>query len=123
MKKSDLIARLSQRFPGLSATDMRVSVELILQGIAEALSAGQRVEVRGFGSFDLAYRRPRLGRNPRTGEPVSIPAKASPHFKAGKNLRQRVAIEANQPHPRKKYRLDELMAQIPHGTPVGREIL
>lgn len=132
MKKSDLIARLSQRFPGLSATDARVSVGLILQGIAEALSAGQRVEIRGFGSFSIAYHRPRVGRNPRTGEPVPVPAKASPHFKAGKDLRRRVVERAIQHTPRKRYRLDELMAQIPPGTrfkeidwgpPVGQEIM
>jgi len=132
MKKSDLIARLSQRFPVLSATDARVSVELILRGIAEALSVGQRIEVRGFGSFDLVYRRPKAGRNPRTGEPVPIPAKALPHFKAGKDLRQRVDVQANQPLPRKRHRFDKLTAQVPPGTrfkendwgpPVGQEIL
>lgn len=131
MKKSDLIARLSQRFTGLSATDAQVSVEHILRAISDALSVGQRVEVRGFGCFDLIYRRPKIGRNPRTGAPVSAPAKALPHFKAGKDLRQRVDAQANQPLPRKQHRLDELMAQVPPGTrfkeidwgpPVGREI-
>lgn len=131
MKKSDQINQLCHRFSGLSATDTQVSVEHILRAISEALSAGQRIEVRGFGSFSIAYHRPRLRRNPRTGEAVSVPAKASPHFKAGKDLRQKVATKANQPHPRKRYRFDELMAQIPPGTrfeeidwgpPVGREI-
>jgi len=132
MKKSDLIDRLSRRFPGYSATNAQVSVECLLQGITAALSAGRRIEVRGFGSFTIAYHRPKVGRNPRTGEPVSVPAKASPHFKAGKDLRRSVAGKAIQHSLMKRYRLEDLIAQIPPdtrfkefdwGTPVGREIM
>lgn len=74
----------------LSAKDAYASVECILDAISAALVKGDRVEIRGFGSFGLNYRPPRIGRNPKTGESVSVPAKYSPHFKAGKEMRERV---------------------------------
>ena len=90
MTKSELIARLAERFPQLVAKDADCAVKMILDAMAEALVRGDRIEIRGFGSFALNYRPPRVGRNPKSGEKVSVPAKWVPHFKAGKELRERV---------------------------------
>jgi len=90
MTKSDLIARLVQRFPQLVAEDAELAVKAILDAMSEALIKGNRIEIRGFGSFSLNYRPPRIGRNPKSGEKVSVPGKWVPHFKAGKDLRNRV---------------------------------
>ena len=90
MTKSELIARLAVRFPQLAAKDADFSVKMILDGMVAALERGDRIETRGFGSFDLNYRPPRIGRNPRSGEKVEVAAKYVPHFKAGKELRERV---------------------------------
>jgi integration host factor subunit beta len=90
MTKSELIARLAQRFPQLVAKDADLSVKVILDALAETLAKGERIEIRGFGSFSLNYRPPRIGRNPKTGVKVEVPAKFVPHFKAGKELRERV---------------------------------
>ena len=84
MTKSDLIAQLAERFPQLVAKDADLSVKMILEAMAEALSNGDRIEIRGFGSFALNYRPPRVGRNPKSGEKVNVPEKWVPHFKAGK---------------------------------------
>jgi len=96
MTKSELIARLAERFPQLVVKDADLSVKMILDAMTEALAKGDRIEIRGFGSFSLNYRPPRTGRNPKTGEKVQVPAKHVPHFKAGKELRERVdeALEA-----------------------------
>ena len=90
MTKSDLIARLAERFPQLVAKDADLAVKMILDAMSEALSKGDRIEIRGFGSFSLNYRPPRVGRNPKSGDKVDVPAKWVPHFKAGKELRERV---------------------------------
>ena len=90
MTKSDLIAQLAERFPQLVAKDADFAVKMILDAMSEALVRGDRIEIRGFGSFALNYRPPRVGRNPKSGEKVSVPAKWVPHFKAGKELRERV---------------------------------
>ena len=90
MTKSDLIARLAERFPQLVAKDADFAVKMILDAMSEALVRGDRIEIRGFGSFALNYRPPRTGRNPKSGEKVSVPSKWVPHFKAGKELRERV---------------------------------
>jgi integration host factor subunit beta len=90
MTKSELIARLAERFPQLVAKDADFAVKMILDAMSEALSQGDRIEIRGFGSFALNYRPPRVGRNPKSGEKVSVPEKWVPHFKAGKELRERV---------------------------------
>jgi integration host factor subunit beta len=92
MTKSELIARLAERFPQLVAKDADLSVKMILDAMSEALAKGDRIEIRGFGSFSLNYRPPRVGRNPKTGAKVAVPAKYVPHFKAGKELRERVDI-------------------------------
>ena len=90
MTKSDLIARLAERFPQLVAKDADFAVKMILDAMSEALVKGDRIEIRGFGSFALNYRPPRTGRNPKSGDKVSVPEKYVPHFKAGKELRERV---------------------------------
>ncbi len=90
MTKSELIARLAARFPQLAAKDADFAVKVILDALTDALARGDRIEIRGFGSFTLNYRPPRLGRNPKSGEKVQVPAKYVPHFKPGKELRERV---------------------------------
>ena len=90
MTKSELIARLAAHFPQLVASDAELAVKMILDAMTRSLSSGQRIEIRGFGSFGLNYRPPRVGRNPKSGEKVQVPAKYVPHFKAGKELRERV---------------------------------
>jgi integration host factor subunit beta len=90
MTKSELIARLAVRFPQLVAKDADYAVKMILDAMIEALTRGDRIEIRGFGSFALNYRPPRIGRNPKSGDKVQVPAKYVPHFKAGKELRERV---------------------------------
>ena len=90
MTKSELIVRLAERFPQLVTKDADFAVKMILDAMSEALVRGHRIEIRGFGSFALNYRPPRTGRNPKSGEKVSVPSKWAPHFKAGKELRERV---------------------------------
>lgn len=90
MTKSELIARLAERNPRLVARDADEAVKTILDMMSTALIQAGRIEIRGFGSFALNYRPPRVGRNPKSGERVQVPAKFVPHFKAGKELRVRV---------------------------------
>ena len=90
MTKSELIARLAERYPQLIAKDADFAVNTILDAMARSLGDGQRIEIRGFGSFALNKRPPRVGRNPKSGEKVLVPEKRVPHFKAGKELRERV---------------------------------
>ncbi|GMV54531.1 MAG: DNA-binding protein [Betaproteobacteria bacterium] len=90
MTRSDLIAILAERFPQLVAKDAEFAVKSIVDALSAALASGRRIEIRGFGSFSLNYRPPRVGRNPKTGERVEVPAKYAPHFKPGKELRLRV---------------------------------
>ncbi len=90
MTKSELIDQLASRFPALRLDDTKQAVAIVLGAISGTIASGDRVEVRGFGSFDLNRRKPRIGRNPKTGEKVEIPPKVVPHFKAGKELRDRV---------------------------------
>ena len=96
MTKSELITRLAARFPQLVTKDAELSVKTIIDAMAESLSKGQRIEIRGFGSFDLNYRPPRIGRNPKSGEKVKVPEKYVPHFKAGKEMRERVDYKENK---------------------------
>jgi len=88
--KSELIERLTSKFSQLQQRDIDVSVRIILEAMISALNQGRRIEIRGFGSFTINHRPARIGRNPKSGQNVSIPAKSVPHFKAGKQLRQRV---------------------------------
>lgn len=90
MTKSELTALLVSRYPELASKDTEQTVKVILDAMATSLEHGQRIEIRGFGSFSLSTRAARVGRNPRSGEQVLIPAKQVPHFKAGKELRERV---------------------------------
>jgi integration host factor subunit beta len=90
MTKSELIAKLAGRFPQLVAKDADYAVKMILDAMTAALTRGDRIEIRCFGSFALNYRPPRIGRNPKSGEKVQVPEKYVPHFKAGKELRERV---------------------------------
>ncbi len=91
MTKSELIELLARRQPHLKTDDVDLAVRALLQMMGGALASGQRIEIRGFGSFSLHYRPPRTGRNPRTGETVSLPGRHVPHFKPGKELRERVS--------------------------------
>lgn len=90
MTKSELIEALAAGFPQLPTRDIDYAVNTILEAMVEALTEGKRIEVRGFGSFSVNYRAPRIGRNPKTGEEVQLPGKYVPHFKPGKELRDRV---------------------------------
>ena len=90
MTKSDLIERLSSSQQHLAAKEVEAAVREILECMAGTLESGNRIEIRGFGSFSLHYRAPRVGRNPKTGEKVELLAKSVPHFKPGKELRERV---------------------------------
>lgn len=90
MNKSDLIDELSSQYDNLSETVVDDAVRLIIEMMVEALVVDGRVEIRGFGSFCLHHRSPRMARNPKTGDAVSISAKAVPHFKPGKALREAV---------------------------------
>lgn len=90
MTKSELIERIAERQDQLSSKDVELAVKLILEYMSKILASGDRIEVRGFGSFSLHYREPRLGRNPKTGEAVELEGKYVPHFKPGKEMRDRV---------------------------------
>ncbi len=90
MTKSELIARLAERHPHLVAADAELAVKTIIDAMVNTLVGGERIEIRGFGSFTLNFRPPRLGRNPKTGDKVQVAGKYVPHFKAGKELRDRV---------------------------------
>ncbi|WP_372882951.1 integration host factor subunit beta [Psychromonas sp.] len=90
MTKSDLIERLTSKHFQLSVKEVEDSVKETLNLMANSLAQGERIEVRGFGSFSLHYRAPRVGRNPKTGDRVELNGKYVPHFKPGKALRERV---------------------------------
>lgn len=90
MTKSELVDRITSRHPQLSNKDIELAVKTILDTMSQALSQGDRIEIRGFGSFSLHFRSPRLGRNPKTGESVELRGKYVPHFKPGKELREQV---------------------------------
>lgn len=90
MTKSELIEALAKQQPHLTLKDVESAVKCIIEKMNEALSTGERIEIRGFGSFSLHMRPPRVGRNPKTGESVTLSKKYVPHFKPGKELRDRV---------------------------------
>jgi len=95
MTKSDLIDNLSKNQGHLAYKDVELAVKSLIEMMSSALSNGERIEIRGFGSFSLHYRAPRMGRNPKTGEAVALPGKHVPHFKPGKALRERVDYPQN----------------------------
>ena len=90
MTRSDLVEELAARFSQLTHRDAEHAVKTLLDAVGDALVRGNRIEIRGFGSFSVNHRAPRMGRNPRSGEAVAIPVKRVPHFKAGKVLREAV---------------------------------
>jgi len=90
MTKSDLIERVAQKMPHISKKDTEVVVNTIFDSMTDALRTGERIEIRGFGSFQVKVRDAREGRNPKTGEIVRIPAKRTPFFKVGKDLKERI---------------------------------
>ena len=95
MTRSDLVAALAERFSQLTHRDTEFAVKTMLDAMSDALARGHRIEIRGFGSFSINRRPPRVGRNPRSGAQVTIPEKLVPHFKPGKALRE--AVDANVP--------------------------
>jgi len=95
--KSELMEVLSRKQPQLAYKDIELAVKTILEQMTQSLSTGDRIEIRGFGSFSLHYRPPRMGRNPKTGDPVPLSGKYVPHFKPGKELRERVNASVNPP--------------------------
>ena len=88
--RSDLVKALSKNQRYLAPKDVEVAVRSLINMLSNSLSSGERIEIRGFGSFNLRYHPSRIGRNPRTGESISIAGKYVPHFKPGKELRKRV---------------------------------
>lgn len=90
MIRSELIERLTELNPQLKLIDVELGVKVILEALSNILSEGGRAEIRGFGSFDLNYRPPRNARNPKNGDMIVVPAKYVPHFRVGKELRERV---------------------------------
>ena len=90
MTKSELINTLAEQLKHLEQADVELAVKQVLEQMTGALADGGRIEIRGFGSFSLHYRPPRVGRNPKTGDAVALPGKYVPHFKPGKELRERV---------------------------------
>lgn len=90
MTKSELIERIAEKQTQLPPKDIEIAIKQIIEYMAVALARQQRIEIRGFGSFSIHYRAPRIGRNPKTGEPVELDGKYVPHFKPGKELRDKV---------------------------------
>lgn len=90
MTKSELIENIAANQTQLSVRDVELAIKAILDMMTDSLAEGDRIEIRGFGSFSLHYRSPRIGRNPKTGDKVELSGKYVPHFKPGKDLRERV---------------------------------
>lgn len=90
MNRSDLVARIRKLYPLLSANDVNLAVNTILDAIRRKLASGGRVEIRNFGTFLLRYRKPKLGRNPQNGDPVNVPGKFYPAFRAGNKFKRRI---------------------------------
>ncbi len=97
MTKSQLIEKLVDKNPQLSVRDLELVVKSLIDQMSESLASGDRIEIRGFGSFSLHYRAPRVGRNPKTGESVTLNGKYVPHFKPGKELRERTNAGKDKP--------------------------
>lgn len=97
MTKSELIEILARKQKHLKPKDVELAVKHLLDIMSDSLANGQRIEIRGFGSFSLHYRPPRMGRNPKTGEAVALAGKHVPHFKPGKDLRERVNAGRDNP--------------------------
>ena len=106
MTRSDLVEELAARFSQLTHRDAEFAVKTILDAMSDALVRGHRIEIRGFGSFSINRRPPRMGRNPRSGESVAIPEKRVPHFKPGKALREAVDQRTERNAGRTSRKLD-----------------
>jgi len=96
MTRSDIVEELASRFSQLTQQDAEFAVKAILDAMNDALVRGQRIEIRGFGSFSVSHHAPRMGRNPRSGESVAIPEKRVPHFKQGKALREAIEVRTRE---------------------------
>jgi len=90
LNKSDLIEMLAKKLPNLAARDVEVIVNTVFDSMTDALKKNERIEIRGFGSFEVRVRKPRIGRNPKTGQAVEVGERLVPFFKVGKELRERV---------------------------------
>ena len=90
MNKSDLVQMVSSRLPNLAAKDVEVIVNTIFDSMTRSLTEGDRIEIRGFGSFEVRVRKPRTGRNPKTGKSVQVSLRRVPFFKVGKELKEKV---------------------------------
>ena len=90
INKKDLIEIIAKEQDQLPYRDIELSVKTIIKSMVNSLRKGERIEIRGFGSFSLRYRKPRVGRNPKSGQSVNIDERYVPHFKPGKNLKERV---------------------------------
>jgi integration host factor subunit beta len=88
--KSELVRALNEKLPELQVKDVELALNCILRQLADAIVQGERIEIRGFGSFNLHHRPPRVARNPKTGEAINLPAKVALHFKPGKEMRDRI---------------------------------
>ena len=119
MTRSDLVEELAARFGQLTQRDAELAVKTILDAMSEALSRGHRIEIRGFGSFSVGRRAPRIGRNPRSGEQVAIPERRVAHFKPGKALRE--AVDAGTPAGNRRRRLPVEAACGPGAAPACRQ--
>ncbi len=117
MTKSELIARLATRYSQLVAKDAEFTVKMILDAMTQSLVKGQRIEIRGFGSFGLNHRPARVGRNPKSGERVHVPEKFVPHFKAGKELRARGST-----YPRNSFRISKPARNCASGSIKNRSL-
>ena len=95
MLKSELVCAINEKFPDLQEGDVELALKCILGQMADALVQGNRIEIRGFGSFELRHRPPRIALNPKTGEAFKLAAKVSSHFKPGKEMRARVNASRN----------------------------
>ena len=96
MVKSELVRAIYEKLPELQLNQVEAAINCILTQMADAIAKGERIEVRGFGGFDLHHRPPRIARNPKTGEAVNLPAKVKVHFKPGKEMRDRVDAARGQ---------------------------
>ena len=96
MVKSELLRKLNEQLPELQEDDVELALNCLLGQLTEALAQGERIEIRGFGSFDCRLRPPRIGRNPKTGATVHLPATTAIHFKPGKAMRDRVNAARDQ---------------------------
>ena len=115
MTKSELIHRIAQKQSQIVERDVELAVKMMLEQMAACLAGRGRIEIRGFGSFSLRFRRARIARNPSTGTPVSLPARHAPYFKPGKKLRERVDRESREPSEAQRHAGESEVAQVRSG--------